>query len=146
MLPKITESHSDCGVNVGKIIRRIIKYAPQDSLQDLIEVKTLDKDPDTLSFARYIRADKRIEIFIDDIVGWQPWLLKKSYFFPYLTIGMALGHEIDHHVNRDMGNPDRERSAESNALKYVYPSFGIFKPLVKLISFIWRPKKSSATA
>jgi len=61
--------------------------------------------------------------------------IKKSYIFPYLTIGMALGHEIDHHVNRDRRTIDEEKTAEKNALKYIYPSMGFFKPLVKVLSF-----------
>ncbi len=73
---------------------------------------------------------------MDGITLWQPWFLKKTYLFPYLVVGMALGHEIDHHVNRDKVNIDREASAESNALRYVYPSLGFFKPAFWLLSFL----------
>jgi hypothetical protein len=135
MLPKITECHSDCGVNVEKIIKRIVKYAPPSSLQDLNEIKILDKDPENIGFASYCKEERRIELFVDDIIGWQPWLLKKSFIFPYLAIGLTLGHEIDHHVNRGNNRLEKEKSAESNALKYIYPSFGVFKPIAKLISF-----------
>ncbi len=132
---KILEEHNSCGVDVKKIVVRIIKYAPPESIKGLEEIRLLNSDPTDNGFAKYIKAAKRIELYIDDIVGWQPWLLKKSYIFPYLTIGMALGHEIDHHVNRDRRTIDEEKTAEKNALKYVYPSMGFFKPLVKAISF-----------
>ena len=136
----IIENHSDCGVNIRKIIERIIKHAPPDCLDGLEEILILNKDPADTSFAKYDKIQKRIEIYIDGIVGWQPWLLKKSYIFPYLTVGMALGHEIDHHVNRNNKAINKEKSAEKNALKYVYPSMGIFKPLVKIFSFIFKKK------
>jgi len=140
MHPKIIENYGDCGVNVGKIVNRIIKFAPPASLQGLNQIRIMDKDPNGIGFACYYKEDAKIEIFIDDIVGWQPWPLKKSYVFPYLSIGLALGHEIDHHVKRQNNRIDKEEHAESNALKYVYPSFGIFKPIAKIISFLLNKK------
>lgn len=131
---KISEEYSPCGVDVGRIVTRIIKYAPSESIEDLKEIRLLDRDPTDTGFAKYVQTAKRIELYIDDIVGWQPWLLKKSYIFPYLTIGMALGHEIDHHVHRNRTSADDESFAEKSALKYVYPSMGIFKPFVKILS------------
>ena len=139
--PKISECNSDYDVNVGRIVRRIIKYAPPYCLKGLREIKIMDKDPDDIGFSCYKRGDKKIELYIEDIIGWQPSFLRKSYLFPYVTIGIALGHEIDHHVNREHNESTKEESAESNALKYVYPSFGVFKPLVQLFSLLLRIKR-----
>ncbi len=40
-------------------------------------------------------------------------------------IGLAMGHEIDHHVNRNNFEIDKEQSAVNMALSYIYPSLGI---------------------
>jgi len=133
MLPKIAECYSEFGVNVGRIVKRIIRHAPPSSLQGLNEIRIKDKDPDNRCFSSYSKQGRRIELFVDDIIGWYPWLLKKSFILPYLAIGLALGHEIDHHVNRNHTRIDKEKSAESNALRYVYPSFGIFKPIARIL-------------
>lgn len=140
--PKILECYGKYGVNVGKIVRRIIKYAPPYCLQGLSEIKILDKDPDDIGFASYNRQAGKIELYIDDIIGWQPWFLRKSYVFPYIAICVALGHEIDHHVNRTGDSKEQEKSAERNALKYVYPSFGVFKPVAKFFSFLLKMKRT----
>lgn len=136
MYPKIIATYSDHGVNIGKIVQRIIKNAPKESIQGLNAVRIVDKSPDKKGFACYLKDHREIYLFVDDIIGWQPWLLKKSMIFPYLSIGLALGHEIDHHVNRDNIILDKEESAESNAIKYIYPSFGFFKPLALVIIFL----------
>ena len=141
MYPKIIASYGECGVNIGKIVQRIIKYAPEDSIKELNAVRIVDKSPDNRGFACYLKDHREIYLFVDDIVGWQPWLLKKTIIFPYLTIGLALGHEIDHHVNRDNNIIDKERSAERNALKYIYPSFGVFKPLAKVFYFFFKGRQ-----
>ena len=138
---KISEAYDRCGVDVKKMVTRIIKHVPPESIDGLEEIRLLGKDPSETGFARYIKDSKIIELYIEDIVCWQPWLLKKSYIFPYLTIGMALGHEIDHHVNRNRKAVGEERMAEKNALKYVYPSMGVFKPIVKALS-IFSSKKN----
>ena len=144
MYPKIIASYSDHSVNIGKIVQRIIKYAPEESIRGLNAIRIVDKSPDEKGFACYLKDSREIYLFVNDIIGWQPWLLKKSMVFPYFTIGLALGHEIDHHVNRDNLNLDKEKSAESNAIKYIYPSFGFFKPLAPAIIFLlqlFRKKK-----
>lgn len=138
MTLKIIESYTSCGVNVGKIVKRIIRYLPPNILEGINTIKVLDIHPSHRGFAKYNKQEGQIEIYVQEIVSWQPWLLKKSYVFPYLSIGLALGHEIDHHVNRYNHSIDLEHSAETNALKYVYPSLGIFKPIPKLISFLAR--------
>ena len=125
-LPKIKKSYTDCGVNIGRMVKRIINHAPPESINGLKEIEILDKDPGAKGFAAYSKKNAKIEIFIEDLIGWQPLLLKKSFVFPYLGISLALGHEIDHHVNRNNDMIDKEKSAERNAIKYVYPSFGIF--------------------
>ena len=139
MMPQIIENYSQCGVKVGKVVKRILKYAPPNSIEGLNEVLILDGDPQGKAFACYERNARRIILYLDEIIGWQPWLLKKSYIFPYLSIGIALGHEIDHHVNRNQNSIDKEKSAESNILKYIYPSFGIFKPLFLISNFVLKP-------
>jgi hypothetical protein len=118
---------------VARIIKRIIRFAPQVSIKDLKTIRLLDNDRYSRGFGCYFKKEKEIRIFVKEIIGWQPWILKKTLIFPYLTIAVTLGHEIDHHVNRDNEKIDRENSAKINALKNVYPSFGIFKPPVKII-------------
>jgi len=141
--PKIIESHSEYGVNIGKIVKRIIRYAPKTSIQGLKIIRILDKAPNSKGFACYLKEEREIRLFVNDLIGWQPWLLKKSFIFPYLSVGLALGHEIDHHVNRNNETIDREIYAERNALKYVYPSLGVFKPLAKLFSFLFKRQRPS---
>ena len=138
MKPIIIEACTQCGVDVGRIVRRILRYAPPSALYGLNAVKIVDSDPSDRGFARYRKEQSEIEIYAHDILEWQPWILKQSYVFPYLSIGLALGHELDHHVNRGNEAIDREQSAEENALKYIYPSFGVFKPFAKVISILTR--------
>ncbi len=136
MTPNIIENHSEKDVNVLRIVQRIIKYLPVNILHGLKEIVILDENNELDAFGCYKKSEKRIELYLDGITLWQPWLLKKTYVFPYLTIGMALGHEIDHHVNRDNMNINKETSAENNSLNYIYPSLGIFKPLFRIISIL----------
>lgn len=148
MNPNIIESYTGCCVNVGRIVRRIIRYAPSRALDGLNAVIILDADPHDRGFARYRKETREIEIYAHAIVEWQPWILKRTYLFPYLSIGLALGHEIDHHVNRDNEAIDPEQSAETNAFRYIYPSFGLFKPVAKIISILARTlggRRQSAT-
>jgi len=137
---RIVENYTDCGVRIGSIVRRIVMHAPSDSIEGLNEILISDRDPIGKGFARYDRTNAKIELYVDDIIRWQPWLLRKSYIFPYITIGLALGHELDHHVNREKVSNNKEKFAETNALRYVYPSLGIFKPIAKLLSFLIRVK------
>ncbi len=75
-----------------------------------------------------------------DLLGYLPRsFLKVFYPFTYMVVGMAVGHELDHHVNRNNQGIDREASAEANIMTYVYPSLGIFKPAARVVSFIGRP-------
>jgi hypothetical protein len=141
MYPKIIAAYGEYGVNVGKIVQRIIKYAPKDSIKGLNTIRIVDKSPDKIGFACYLKDHREIYLFVEDIIGWQPWLLKKTFIFPYITIGLALGHEIDHHVNRDNNTKDKERSAERNAIKYIYPSFGVFKPIALVYYLIIRIRR-----
>jgi len=140
MKPQIIEKHSEKIANVSGIVKRIIEYVPQNLLSGLDEIVLMENHSEDRAFACYNRAERRIEIYLDSILEWQPWIFKKTYIFPYLTIGMALGHELDHHVNRNNKSVDKEKNAETNALRYIYPSRGIFKPLVRLMAFILRKK------
>ncbi len=81
-------------------------------------------------------------MYIGDTIGWVPWILKKTYVIPYTFIGEALGHEIDHQLNRQNPSGEKEKAAETNTLKYVSPSLGIFKPLIRLASLLFRKKHS----
>jgi hypothetical protein len=134
MVEIINRYKSEQNIRAERIVRRIIRYAPKECLIDLNEIELLDRDTINNCFASYSRSNRKIELFIGDIIGWQPWILRKSYILTYLAIGIALGHEIDHHVNRDTKVSDKEKSAENNALSYIYPSFGFFKPLARLYS------------
>ena len=131
MLPQITENHSETTVNVGGMVRRVLKHLPSEALDGLNEILILDKNEEGSAFGCYRRQEKRIELYMDGLTLWQPSILKKTYVFPYICVALTLGHEIDHHVNRDR-DIDKEISAERNSFKYIYPSFGFFKPLVKL--------------
>jgi hypothetical protein len=141
MLPKILEDYSYPGVDVAKIVRRVVKYVPQEALEGLEEILILDKDPIGVGFAAYCRTEKRIELYVSPIIGWQPWILKKSYVFPYFAIALALGHEIDHHVRRGSDEVEKERCAEDHALEYIYPSLGAFKPFIRLLSLVFTKRR-----
>jgi len=130
MYPSIVEKHSVQGLDLKAIVKRIIKHLPSEVLKGLNEITLYNKHDEY--FARYIRDEGRIELFVEDIVGWQPWLLKRTYFFPYLCVGIELGGAIEQHVNRENVSPDEEFIPQ-NPLKYVYPSLGIFKYALKMI-------------
>lgn len=137
MTPRIIESYSPCGVNVGKIVRRMIRYIEPEILDGLDAINLLDVHPSRIGFGRYRKDDAQIDIYVNEILGWQPWILRKSFLFPYLSIGLWLGHEIDHHVNRDIDSIDEsERLANANAFRYIYPSLGIFMPIYKVTVFM----------
>lgn len=140
MLPKIIENHSETAVNVAGIVRRILAHLPSEVLDELNEVIILDKNNKHSAFGAYWKSHGRIELYLDGITLWLPWILKKTYVIPYLFIGTALGHELDHHVNRSNNMPDKEASAETNAFKYVYPSLGIFRPIATLVSSLMRKR------
>ena len=131
---------NESNLRAEKIVKRIIRYAPSEYLSGLNTIKLLDRDTRNNCFASYSKTRREIQLFVGDIIGWQPWILRKSYVLPYLLIGIALGHELDHHVNRnnDINIIDKEQSAENNALKYIYPSLGVFKPLVKIFNKVAR--------
>jgi hypothetical protein len=133
--PIIIENFTDCGVNIGKIVTRILNHAPVGCLDNLKQVRILDNDANKNGFACYLKEEREIRLFAQALVGWQPSILKKTYLFPYITVGLALGHEIDHHVNREKNLINKEHSAQNNALRYIYPSLGMFKPIVKILMF-----------
>ena len=81
-------------------------------------------------------------IYLDPILKWQPWILKKTYLFPFITIAMTLAHELDHHVNRNNHLIDREKSAEKNMFNYIYPSIGIFRPILKFLHYLSREQRT----
>jgi hypothetical protein len=139
MIPRIIESYSPCGVNVGRIVKRIIRYIEPEILDGLDAINLVDIHTSCRGFARYRKDCAQIDIYVNEILGWQPWLLRKSFLFPYLSIGLCLGHEIDHHVHRDIDSVDEsERLANTNAFRYIYPSIGIFKPVFKATVFMLR--------
>jgi hypothetical protein len=134
MQPVIIENYTKLGVDAGRIVRRILSHLPPDIFEGLCEVRLLDRH-DT-GFACYRKNEGIIEIYVTMLLGnFSPILLKLLYPFTYMLIGMALGHELDHHVNRNNQGIDREASAEANIMRYIYPSLGIFKPAVRIISF-----------
>jgi hypothetical protein len=131
----IISIHVEPSFDAKRIVERIIRYAPKPATDGLCEIVLLNTNEEENCFACYRRKEKRIELYLGDIIGWLPWILKKTYVIPYLFIGIALGHEFDHHVNRTKDNFDRENSAEHNTLKYIYPSLGIFKPFARIVSY-----------
>jgi hypothetical protein len=134
MQPVIIENYTNLGVDAGRIVRRILAHLPPDILEGLREIRLLDRS-DT-GFACYRENERIIEIYMATLLGdFPPILLKLLYPFTYMFIGMALGHELDHHVSRNNREIDREASAEANIMRYVYPSLGVFKPAVRIISF-----------
>ena len=138
MVQVINKYEDEQGIRAEKIVNRIIKYAPPECLNELKVIELLGKDPINNCFASYSKSEGKIELYVGDIIGWQPWILRKTYILPYLEIGIALGHELDHHVNRNKNVMEKEKLAENNALKYIYPSFGVFKPVAKLFSIMAR--------
>jgi len=136
MHPKIIEDYQCCGVDVRKIVGTMIRHAPKGCLDGLDTVEILDSSPGGKGFACYHKESRRIHLFVRNLIAWQPWLLRKSVVFPYLTIGLALGHEIDHHVNRDNEEVEKEVHAEAKALDYIFPFFLIVKPIKKLVTYL----------
>lgn len=130
----IVDHSTSCGVNIKYIVKRIIAHVPEEVIADLKTVEIFDFAPGRKGFARYVRHENKIDLYVHEDIGWLPWILKKTFIFPYLLVGLALGHEIDHHVNRDrvMTEEDREKFC------------GIKRNEVHL-SFIWRPKASRQT-
>jgi len=139
MQPKIIENYTRVGVDVGSIVRRVLSHLPLDILEGLREVRVLDRNNAHSAFACYLKDEGTIEIYVSDLLGDFPHILLKLFYpFTYMVVGMAVGHELDHHVNRNNPGIDREESAEKNIMRYVYPSLGIFKPVVRTISFLTR--------
>jgi hypothetical protein len=136
MGPIITEGHTKTAPNVRGIVDRIIKHQRPETIKDLNEIALLDNSIEDRGFGCYRKTNCRIEIYLDPILKWQPWILKKTYIFPFITIAMTLAHELDHHVNRNNTLIDHEQSAEKNVFKYIYPAIGVFKPILKMIHLI----------
>ena len=138
MLPKIIENYSMVGVDAARIVRRILSHLSPKILDGLHEVRLLEKHDH--AFACYKKEEGAIEIYAADLLGYLPRILLRLFYpFTYMVVGMALGHELDHHVNRHNQDIDREETAETNIMKYVYPSLGIFRPAARIASVSWRP-------
>lgn len=135
-MPNIIENHSETVVNVAGIVRRILSHLPSKVTDGLNEIIVLDRNEGNSAFGAYWKSYGRIELYLDGITLWQPWLLKKTYIFPYMSVGMALGHEIDHHVNRNIPEAQKEEKAERNWFIYVYPSLGLFKPVIRILNWV----------
>ena len=43
MSVKITECHSECGVNIGKMVKRMIKYSPPPSTLRFVAISAIAK-------------------------------------------------------------------------------------------------------
>jgi len=142
MQPTVIENYRDIGVDVGHIVRRILSHLSPETLEGLHEVRLLEKHDH--AFACYKKEEGAIEIYVADLLGYLPRILLKPFYpFTYMVVGMAVGHELDHHVNRNKHEIDREASAEANIMRYVYPSLGIFKPAARMSSFLGRPLRVS---
>jgi hypothetical protein len=140
MQSKIIENYTMLGVDVAHIARRILSHLPPDIFEGLNEVRILDRNDNHAAFACYRKSEGIIEIYVADLLGFLPgFLLKLLYPFTYMVVGIAVAHELDHHVTRNNRRIDREASAEASIMRYVYPSLGIFKPAARMISFIGQP-------
>ena len=128
-------------IHAEKIVRRVIAPLDESIFIDLKSIVLDDYDPQKKAFAKYSKKEQKIYLYISEITEWQPWILRKSYFFPYLTIGLALAHEIAHLESRNEKLNDKELYAETSAINYLYPSMGILKPFVWLIRKIKRERK-----
>ena len=53
MYPKVIESYGQYGVNVGKMVRRMLRYVPPESIQGLNTIRILDRAPNDRGFACY---------------------------------------------------------------------------------------------
>lgn len=126
----IINNYRPCGVNAEPIVQRIMSFV---DVAGINEIRLLEYSTAGERFSRYLREKQNIELFVHDIVGWQPVIPRKSFVIPYLAIGIVLGREIDHHVRPAVHD---ELSTLQNALGYIYPSFGLFKPLGKLMAFV----------
>ena len=136
MNPIVIENHTDSMANVRGIVDRIIKHQRPEIIKDLNEIVILDNSIENRGFGCYRKAERKIEIYLDPIFEWQPWILRKTFIFPFITIAMTLAHELDHHVNRNNTSIDREQSAEKNMFRYIYPAVGVFKPMLKFVHLI----------
>src|SRR4030042_4499390 len=100
MGPTIVEDHIKIGIDAGRIVRRSLSHLPASTLEGLREVRLLGKNHK--GFARYRARQGIIEIYLEELLGtFSPILLKVFYPFTYTVVGMALCHEIDHHVHRN---------------------------------------------
>jgi hypothetical protein len=136
--PTVIENFTDVGVDVGRIVRRILSHVDPHILEGLRQVRLLDPDF-TVAFARYKKEERAIEIYVENMIGEAPSiLLKMMYPITYFYIGMVLGRQLDSHVHRNSTDMDREASSEAIIMNYIYPSFGRFKPIVRGISLLFR--------
>lgn len=127
------EIHPIRGINIAAMVRRMVEHIPGTVLEGLTEITLLNTHEKY--FSRYVREEGRIELYVGDIVGWQPWILKKTYFFPYLCIGIELGIGLEQHVYyRTVYNGKEYRS--TYPFMYIYPSLGIFKIIIKPILYM----------
>jgi hypothetical protein len=133
MYPLITEIHFVRGINVAAMVRRMVEHLPSSVLEGLKEITLLNTHEKY--FGRYIKKEGRIELYVEDIVGWQPWILKKTYFFPYFCIGIELGIGLEQHVyNRSLYYGKEYRP--NYPFMYIYPSLGILKIIIKPILYM----------
>ena len=136
MYPKVVDNSTVVGVDIARIVRRILLYLPPDILEGLQEVRVWDQNDAHPAFGCYRKHEGVIEIYVADLLGYLPEILLRLFYpFTYMVVGMVVGHELDHHVNRNNPEIDREESAETNMMGYVYPSLGIFKPAARIASF-----------
>lgn len=128
-------NHTYVGVDVERIVRRILSHVDPHMLEGLHEIRLLDPGF-TDALARYKKDEGTIEIYVGNVIAdAPPILLKLMYPITYFYIGMVLGHQLDNHIHRNTTDIDRKVSVEGIIMNYVYPSFGIFKPIIRGISY-----------
>ncbi|MFB3887157.1 MAG: hypothetical protein ACE144_18175 [Thermodesulfobacteriota bacterium] len=95
----IVENYRNVGVDVAHIVRRILSHLSPEVLEGLHEVRLLERHDH--AFACYKKAEGAIEIYLVDLLGFLPPIFWKAFYpFTYLVVGIAVAHELDHHVNR----------------------------------------------
>ena len=107
--------------------------------------KVAVKDCRGLYLQQWQGRDARIELFIDNIVGYLPHWLLTVPFLRNLIFGQVLFHEIGHHIHYTCAPEYREREDVANSWgkklgrSYIRRKYWYLIPLLFLISFATKP-------
>lgn len=91
MLPTIIENYTDVGIDVGRMVRRILSNLSPDILDGLKEVRILDKcrllEKCKHPFACYNKGEGTIEIYVSELLGDFPQIISKV-LYPITYMGI----------------------------------------------------------